>query len=77
MFIVKFNIMVKPYLIIQNERDETIINEPAYNFAYKLDTFQHNAHVAIETQNESALVVAHTMLEKVQLQNMQLLKHFN
>ena len=42
MFIVKFNIMVKPYLIIQNERDETIINEPAYNFPYKLDTFQHN-----------------------------------
>ena len=56
--------MAKPYLIIKNERDETIINEPAYNFPYKLDTFQHNAAVAIETQNENVLVVAHTSAGK-------------
>ena len=56
--------MEDSYVVIKNERDSTIIDEPAIEFPYKLDTFQHNSAVAIEKQNENVLVVAHTSAGK-------------
>ena len=52
------------YLIIQNEREKNELENPAIEFPYKLDTFQHNAALSIENGNENVLVVAHTSAGK-------------